>query len=280
MASGAALMSASTHDLPAEAVLPELLALAASVNSAPSGLGFIYETLEALASRFGLSDAVLVVDETPVQRQVFRLRRAQLASATTMPWLTDALRARAGLYTQPVAVDPVVGAYVVQLATTALTIDLLRHDASHDPLTGLLNRRFYERALSDAAARLRRYGLPFALVLIDLDNFKIVNDRFGHAAGDEALRSIGQELRAVLRAGDVAARLGGDEFALIMVNAATESAAMPLVERLRKMLGRISPAARLSFSSGVACFPADADDIVTLQRVADKRLYAEKASVG
>jgi diguanylate cyclase (GGDEF)-like protein len=273
-------LASLTHDPQLAAVLPELLGLSGKLNSASSGLGFIYDMLEVLAAWYGLTDAVLVIEDTPVERQVFRLRRAQLAAGSPLPWLSDSLRAPAGFYTQPAIVDPIVGAYVAQLATTALTVDLLRHDASHDPLTGLLNRRSYERALSEAAARLRRYGLPFALVLIDLDNFKVVNDRFGHAAGDEVLRTIGQELRAVLRAGDVAARLGGDEFALIMVNAATDAAAAPLVQRLRSVLGRITPAAGLSFSSGVACFPSEAPDVVTLQRIADRRLYEDKASVG
>ncbi len=264
----------------ADPVDADVLALAGKLNRSPSGLAFIYETLDVLASRYALDDAVFVVDDTPLARQVFRLRRADVAMGAARRWLRDALQASAGLYTRPGTVDPTVGSYVTHLATTALVMDLLRHDASHDPLTGLLNRRSYDRALANAAARRSRYGLPFSLVLIDLDNFKVVNDRLGHAGGDEALRSVGQEIRGILRTGDVAARLGGDEFALIVVNADSPSVAAPLIERLRRVVAGAEPSAALSFSWGVACFPVDTDDVAELQRIADKRLYADKASVG
>jgi diguanylate cyclase (GGDEF)-like protein len=195
-------------------------------------------------------------------------------------WLDEVLRAPAGLHTDPDVVDPTAAAYVAELATIALTVDLLSHDASHDALTGLLNRRSYEEALADAVARNRRYGWPFALVMIDLDNFKVINDRHGHAAGDDALRSLGVELRAILRTGDVAARLGGDEFALIILNAESPETLEPLTERLRSALDRGVAGAKLDFSAGVACFPTDSEDIVHLQRLADQRLYADKGSRG
>jgi diguanylate cyclase (GGDEF)-like protein len=264
----------------AESAGTDLLSLADRLSSSPSGLAFIYDTLELLASRYALSDAVLVVEETPIARQVFRLRRAQLAAGSSQAWLRDARHAPSGLYTRPVDIDPTVSAYVTSLATAAFKMDLLRHDASHDPLTGVLNRRFYEQALHEAAARLHRYGLPFSLVLIDLDNFKVVNDRFGHAVGDAALRSLGHELREILRAGDVAARLGGDEFALIIANADEPMRVAPLIDRLRSLIGGVYPYGQLSFSWGAACFPADAADVVSLQMVADERLYADKASLG
>jgi diguanylate cyclase (GGDEF)-like protein len=274
------LLSVTGHDREADLANPDLLSLAVRLSSSESGLAFIYDILDLLAARYALSDAVMVVEETPLARQVFRLRRAQLAAGSSRPWLREALRAPSGLYTRPVDVEPEVSAYMTALALAAFKMDLLRHDASHDPLTGLLNRRFYERALSGAAARLHRYGLPFSLVLIDLDNFKVVNDRFGHAAGDDALKSLGQELRAVLRAGDVAARLGGDEFALIIINAETPAAVAPLIDRLRSVVGGVYSTTAMSFSSGVACFPADAVNVADLQKIADERLYADKASLG
>src|SRR5919206_2490615 len=83
--------------------------------------------------------------------------------------------------------------------------------AERDPLTGLANRRAFDRAMGDMQAA----AAPGALVLLDLDNFKQVNDRLGHARGDEVLRDVARELRARVRASDLVARLGGDEFAVV-----------------------------------------------------------------
>lgn len=259
-----------------------LLELAGQLGRSRSGVAFIYLALETLAARYALSDAVLVLDDTLVGRQVFRLARNGLESGPpgeSQGWLGRALRGDAGLFAEPPVVERATAAYVVNLASAALRLDVLAHDASHDPLTGLLNRRSYDRALADAIGRSRRYGWPFALMLIDLDNFKAVNDGFGHAAGDATLRALGGELRAVLRAGDVAARLGGDEFALIVLTAGTPESLDPLVARLNEALERSVPTSAVRFSAGVACFPDDADDAAGLQRIADERLYAAKPVV-
>ncbi len=259
-----------------------LLSLPGRLRRARSGVAFVYEALQALADHFGLADALLVVDGTALGRQSFRLGRRPLGAAT------DGMAARGaralldsppGLYTTPPgAVDEATAAYVSDLVAAALELDLLAHDAGHDPLTGLLNRRAYELALTEAVARGRRYGWPFALVMVDLDDFKAVNDLYGHAAGDAALRVIGTEIRALLRRGDVAARLGGDEFALIISNAASPEVLGPLVDRLRPRLAVALPETGVGFSAGVACFPADADDPVRLQALADERLYLDKAA--
>ena len=260
-----------------DSTVEDLLRLPGRLRRARSGLAFVYESLEVVAARFGLRDAVVVVDDTPVGRQAFRLRRGE-ADPKGQRWAQEMLRRPAGLYARPAVVDRVTAEYVTELVATALSMDLLGHDASHDALTGLLNRRSYDRAVDDALARNRRYGWPFALVLIDLDKFKVINDDLGHAAGDEALRALGVELRAVLRSGDVAARLGGDEFALIILNAEHPESLDPLISRLRTALARGVGGAQLRFSAGVASLPADADDIVALQRIADERLYADKAA--
>lgn len=257
---------------------PPLLELAGLLARSPSGLAFVYEALEIVASRYGVSDAAVVLGDSPVGRQVFRLRRRTAGQGRPdSSWAGVLAGADTGLYTEPPRpVDASVGAYVISLVDSALRMDLLRHDASHDPLTGLLNRRSYEAALGEAISRSRRYGWPFALILLDLDNFKAVNDEFGHAAGDAALRVLGSEIRAVLRRGDVAARLGGDEFALIALNVEAPDVLEPLTERLRVALARAVPEADLQFSAGVACFPRDALDVDALAALADKRMYASK----
>jgi diguanylate cyclase (GGDEF)-like protein len=96
--------------------------------------------------------------------------------------------------------------------------------ADHDPLTGLLNRRGFERALASTVAACRRYRTDAALIYIDLDGFKAINDRFGHPAGDKALRLVGQALAMGVRESDTVARLGGDEFAVILDRADRDTA--------------------------------------------------------
>jgi diguanylate cyclase (GGDEF)-like protein len=164
---------------------------------------------------------------------------------------------------------------VTNLISVALRLDILRHDASHDSLTGLLNRRSYEDMLEQAVSRSLRYGWPFALMLLDLNSFKSVNDRLGHAAGDGTLRVVGVELRHSLRAGDIAARIGGDEFALILANGGPELL-RPLLDRLEHAVNDAVPGAQVSFSAGLASFPDEATDLESLSKLADQRLYAAK----
>jgi diguanylate cyclase (GGDEF)-like protein len=254
--------------------LPSLLARSAS------GLEFIYSTLDLIAARYRLRDLVVVVAQHD-KPHIFRLGRAPVGAVEgpLPPHLSAALTGREGLYADPPIVGPVAAACVTSLVELALRMDLLVHDASHDSLTGLLNRRSYELLLGQAVGRARRYGWPFALVLLDLDNFKVVNDRYGHAAGDSALQAVGAELRASLRSGDVAARLGGDEFALLVVGVDNVAALSPLLGRLKRALERSVPQTDVSFSVGVACFPSDTDDPNALTGLADARLYAAKAAM-
>jgi diguanylate cyclase (GGDEF)-like protein len=149
-----------------------------------------------------------------------------------------------------------------------------------DPLTGVGNRRYLESCLIAEAARSQRESSRFSVVLIDLDRFKDVNDRFGHAAGDEVLISCAQTLRAGLRPYDVVARYGGEEFALILPGADAHLAGQ-VVERLRQaLLARAMPGVgglAISFSAGVAGAPGDAQKPDEMLKVADRRLYAAKA---
>lgn len=255
--------------------LPSLLARSSN------GVEFIYEALEIVSARYGLRD-LLVVIEHEDRPQVFRLGRRPVSAAEGQApaYLQRALSGKPGLYADPPVVGPMAGASLSSLIGLALKLDLLMHDASHDALTGLLNRRSYELQLDQAVSRARRYGWPFALVLLDLDDFKVVNDRYGHAAGDAALRAVGAELRAALRGGDVAARLGGDEFALLVVGVENVASLSPLLGRLKRALERAVPETTVGFSVGVACFPSDTDDPDALTGLADERLYVAKASVG
>jgi len=137
----------------------------------------------------------------------------------------------------------------------------LRHLANHDPLTGLVNRRRFEEELDRAIAEARRYAPAGALLVVDLDNFKYVNDTYGHAVGDRLLLAVTRALRARLRESDVVARLGGDEFGIILARTSLEdarSAAADLLRAIREeacvqVEGR---AVRVSASVGVTAITA------------------------
>ena len=143
----------------------------------------------------------------------------------------------------------------------------LQHASRTDPLTGCLNRRGFQERLDAELARARRGGTQLALVVLDLDKFKDVNDRRGHAAGDEILCWVAARLREELRTEDMVGRLGGDEFALVL----TGSDPYAAVERVLDALDERAPA-----SAGVAIFPADGADQEELHRVADASLYERK----
>jgi len=156
----------------------------------------------------------------------------------------------------------------------------LRFLADHDPLTRLLNRRAFVQRLDGEVARATRYGRPVGLVICDLDQFKHRNDRFGHAAGDEALVAFSGILSRALRRPDAAFRIGGDEFALLLAETMDDGARL-VVERIHEMLAALAengdPAlAGLSASFGFASCPADAADAQTLFRLADEALYEAK----
>jgi diguanylate cyclase (GGDEF)-like protein len=153
----------------------------------------------------------------------------------------------------------------------------LRFLAEHDPLTRLLNRRAFVARLDAEVARASRYGRTFGLVLCDLDGFKAVNDRFGHAAGDAALQGFAGILHTALRRPDDAYRIGGDEFALMLAEASEEDA-RGAVERIAALLEASDDPqlARVSASFGAASYPGDAPDAASLFRRADEALYEAK----
>ena len=173
---------------------------------------------------------------------------------------------------------------VWQLAadSEAVLRDELEELARTDPLTGLLNRRGLNEALDRETARARRTGETVALVLLDLDRFKVLNDRYGHPAGDSALVTVADVLRRGLRAGDVAGRWGGDEFGIVLAGVGAD-VAYDVVDRLRSTLVHPSMRARgrrVSFSAGVAALAGEAAVAADLMTLADEALYAAKAAGG
>lgn len=155
------------------------------------------------------------------------------------------------------------------------------HASMTDELTGLLNRRAFDARLAEEVARTERYGTPFSLVMLDLDGFKEINDRFGHAAGDAVLRSVGVLLRSEIRTTDHAVRYGGDEFALVL-SGTGKTDAWAVAEKVRAALTllrvdagdgrRVGTAA----SVGVASYGPDSGGAKALIEAADGALYRAK----
>lgn len=154
--------------------------------------------------------------------------------------------------------------------------------ASHDPLTGLPNRRLFMDRLTQALARARRHHGKLALLFIDLDNFKEINDRLGHAAGDAVLNTLGQRMSALVREVDTVARLGGDEFIILLDGADNieeiTQIAQRMVEVLQHPVAYEAQLLRCGGSIGISCFPQDGTDTTTLIASADQAMYLAKQS--
>jgi diguanylate cyclase (GGDEF)-like protein/putative nucleotidyltransferase with HDIG domain len=147
--------------------------------------------------------------------------------------------------------------------------------ASRDPLTGLHNHREFHEAVARELEECRRHGGSMAVVLLDLDDFKRVNDTSGHAAGDRVLIAAAEGLRGACRASDQAFRIGGDEFALVLPRSSGRDA-IPLAERGAEAMTGVD--GRVKVSYGIAEWPADGPAKDSLLRHADERLYAMKRS--
>jgi diguanylate cyclase (GGDEF)-like protein len=164
-----------------------------------------------------------------------------------------------------------------QLVLLRQKIDLLRADADLDSLTGLANRRRFRIALSREVERWRRYRVPCALLMLDIDHLKSINDKFGHPAGDVVIRQIAQTLKEVSRDNDTAARLGGEEFALLLAGVDLEKA-VAAAARLRAVLNgkRVEGVGTVTVSIGVAGCPESATSERALYSASDEALYVSK----
>jgi diguanylate cyclase (GGDEF)-like protein/PAS domain S-box-containing protein len=169
-----------------------------------------------------------------------------------------------------------------QLQEIAALRDKLREQAIRDPLTNLYNRRFMEETLNLEIQKARRSHSLVSLVMMDIDHFKLVNDRFGHKTGDQVLEALGHMLLDNTRKSDVACRYGGEEFLIVLPNTDLEDAARRAeqfrvnFEALR--VGDKNPLTKATMSIGVACFPTHGEDGERVLDRADEALYAAKAA--
>ena len=174
-----------------------------------------------------------------------------------------------------------VGPYIATVIEVALLHEQAKSAAFYDSLTGVYNHRYFYERLGQEMARSQRYGHPLSIAIIDIDGLKKINDRYGHLAGDEALRRIGHILKENARPADAVARYGGDEFAIIMPQTGKEDAEKVMTRLMRLLDTSTVQHEDLSFpvpsrSWGVAAFPDDGKSATELFAVADVRLYQYK----
>jgi diguanylate cyclase (GGDEF)-like protein len=166
-------------------------------------------------------------------------------------------------------------ALVGTVLDNARLFDQVRQLAVSDSLTGLANYRWLVHVLNAEIQRSQRSGRPFAILLLDLDHLKLINDRYGHLVGSRALCRLGRVLRVNCRAMDTAARYGGDEFVLVLPEAGAE-AAERVSQRIRERLSADGEEPMLSVSVGAAVFPKDGSNLEELLGAADRALYGMK----
>ncbi len=163
------------------------------------------------------------------------------------------------------------------------TLEALRRLATRDQLTGLLNRREFERILAEEEERSRRFGHPLSLVMIDIDRFKWINDTHGHPVGDAVLREVARRLAEEVRSVDRVARFGGEEFVVVLVETDREAAfemarrVCAAIEREPVLVNETLPL-NVTVSAGTASLPIDAKTGEALVAAADKALYAAKGA--
>ena len=206
-----------------------------------------------------------VIMQTAASKRAEDLRRASEVGAL-------------GYITDPTDLDLLLARTRTLLEFKAY-LDVCEEAAFTDHLTGLANRRRFERQLEREVSRTMRFGHPFSLLMIDIDNFKNLNDSFGHDAGDDAIRRIGRVLREGTRGIDLAARIGGEEFAVLLVET-NQQGAIEVAERLRLAIKalELTSACQITASFGVAECPVDAQTAPDILKAADVALYEAKRS--
>ncbi|MBC7788866.1 MAG: GGDEF domain-containing protein [Anaerolineae bacterium] len=203
----------------------------------------------------------------------------ELNSATFSPF-------RYGMFEWSTQVSRFILLFVASVLSMTIVVraQQLRKVSIVDPLTGVLNRGFFDERMSEEMSRADRYGHPLSIAFIDIDRFKGFNDSYGHSAGDAALRTIATTLKNSVRRSDLVARYGGEEFVILLPETPSHIAEEKL-ESIRRsvsatvvMLPRQMTPVRLTFSAGVASAPDDGKEMDDLLHSADVRLFEAKRS--
>ena len=221
-----------------------------------------YELAQRIRSN-PVTKFIPVIMQTAAGRRAEDLRRANEVGAL-------------GYITDPTDLDLLLARTRTLLEFKAY-LDVCEEAAFTDHLTGLANRRRFERQLEREVGRVERFGHPFTLLMLDIDSFKKLNDSFGHDAGDDAIRRLGKVLREGTRGIDMAARIGGEEFAVLLVETSKDGG-FEVAERLRSAIKslEIPRAGSITASFGVAECPSDAQTAADILKAADVALYEAK----
>jgi len=221
-----------------------------------------YELAERIRAN-PVTKFIPVIMQTAAGRRIEDLRRANEAGAL-------------GYITDPTDLDLLLARTRTLLEFKAY-LDVCEEAAFTDHLTGLANRRRFERQLEREVARVERFEHPFTLLMLDIDNFKNLNDNFGHDAGDDAIRRLSRVLREGTRGIDLAARIGGEEFAVLLVET-RKDVGFEVAERLRASIKslEIPRAGHITASFGVAECPSDAQTAAEILKASDVALYEAK----
>ncbi len=219
---------------------------------------------DAYASRLAAIEASVMLQTS----DVFKLRSGRVIERVTLPQCSRG--------------QAIGRVYSFRDITARLEAHQRIEQLSHtDPLTGLPNRRLLSDRIEHALAMARRDGTPFALLFLDLDRFKHINDSLGHQFGDRVLIDVAERIKACLRQVDTVARLGGDEFVVVMHQAdgaGAESTAQRVIEAMARPFAQGGLSFTVTCSIGIALFPNDGDSVDELLRHADKAMYSVKES--
>lgn len=243
--------------------------------------GYSMEEMKALPSYLELAHPV--DRERIAENHQRRLKGEQFPNRYDIAIITKAgERREAEITASPISSDGRPGVLVVMVDNTERKRAEARvqYLALHDALTGLANRALFFDRLQSAIAVAHRKGGAFSLLFLDLDDFKPINDHYGHEAGDCALRAVAERLNECVRESDTVARIGGDEFALLINDTAEPAAAATVAEKIIAALIRPLPIEGcrhlLGCSIGIALHPRDGEDVGSLMRHADAAMYGAK----
>jgi len=244
---------------------------------------FSDHTWSDIVRKLGHSDGLLVL-----RKPFDGIEVLQLAHALTRKWiLGHAVRQRLDdlevvVSSRTQALEEANEQLLLQIDQRTRAENDFRHLATHDPVTGIPNRVFLRERMLATLTRAQRTKSKAALVLVDLDHFKEVNDAYGHPAGDELLRAVAARLHSCVRSADVVARIGGDEFALLLEDIASPEEAALVAKRALKACSEpfmvSGHAVHTPPSMGIAIFPDDGSDPEELLKSADLAMYEAKES--
>jgi diguanylate cyclase (GGDEF)-like protein len=239
--------------------------------------GLLSATVLLLAATWYLAERLVLRSIRKLVDTAHRVRAGDLSARTRFHYRGDEL-SHVGM-----AIDQMAQALQEREAELATAMRVLREQSITDPLTGLYNRRYLLDLLPREVQRARRNGTRLAVIMVDVDHFKRINDSFGHQAGDLVLRALGALLKERIRATDTACRYGGEEFLLVLPEAALEGARRR-AEAIREAVQALrlakleQPLGPITASLGVAVFPDHARDGDSLLRLADESLYEAKTA--